>query len=59
LHDINFSVEEGSLVAIIGAVGSGKSSILAALLGEMNKISGSVNTKVSFFFSLMLFFLKL
>ena len=40
-------VEEGSLVAVVGAVGSGKSSLLSAILGEMDKSSGSVFVRVS------------
>lgn len=47
LHNINLRVKEGSLVAIVGTVGSGKSSLLSAILGEMDKITGRVNTKVS------------
>lgn len=43
LEDIELSVEKGSLVAIVGPVGSGKSSLISAILGEMHKISGSVN----------------
>lgn len=39
-------MEEGSLVAVVGAVGAGKSSLLSALLGEMDKVSGTVNVKV-------------
>jgi ABC-type multidrug transport system ATPase subunit len=39
-------VEEGSLVAVVGTVGAGKSSLLSALLGEMEKVKGSVNIKV-------------
>jgi len=42
LEDINISVKKGSLVAIVGTVGSGKSSLLSAILGEMKKQSGSV-----------------
>ncbi|CAB3223722.1 unnamed protein product [Arctia plantaginis] len=44
LININLRIPRGSLVAVVGAVGSGKSSLLAALLGEMNKTSGRVNT---------------
>lgn len=44
LKNINLHVPRGSLVAVVGAVGSGKSSLLSALLGEMNKMSGRVNT---------------
>lgn len=36
----------GSLVAVVGTVGSGKSSLLQALLGEMEKIKGTVTIKV-------------
>ncbi|KAH7620070.1 putative ABC transporter C family member 10 [Nannochloris sp. 'desiccata'] len=35
LHDINFEIQAGQLVIVVGSVGSGKSSLLAALLGEM------------------------
>ncbi|CAG8473230.1 8866_t:CDS:10 [Racocetra persica] len=42
LEDINFSVRKGELVAIVG---SGKSSLLSALLGEMEKISGEVTVR--------------
>ena len=37
LQDINFQAN-GNLVAIIGEVGAGKSSLLAALLGEIPKV---------------------
>ena len=42
LSDIEFSIGRHELVAIIGGVGSGKSSLLAALAGDMRKTSGSV-----------------
>ena len=35
MRDINMEVKEGQLVCIVGRVGSGKSSLLSALLGEM------------------------
>lgn len=44
LKNINLQVEKGKCVAVVGTVGSGKSSLLSALLGEMDKISGRVNT---------------
>ncbi|XP_011636992.1 multidrug resistance-associated protein 1 isoform X1 [Pogonomyrmex barbatus] len=47
LRNINFHVEQGQLIAIVGTVGSGKSSLLSALLGEMDKLNGRVNTKGS------------
>ena len=47
LSNINLKVRPGSLVAVVGPVGAGKSSLLSALLGEMYKQSGYVNTSVS------------
>ncbi|XP_044271387.1 multidrug resistance-associated protein 1 isoform X5 [Tribolium madens] len=44
LKNINIRVEKKSLCAVVGSVGSGKSSLLSAFLGEMDKISGRVNT---------------
>eukprot|EP01029_Cantina_marsupialis_P003080 TRINITY_DN1290_c0_g1_i7.p1 TRINITY_DN1290_c0_g1~~TRINITY_DN1290_c0_g1_i7.p1 ORF type:complete len:1228 (-),score=221.18 TRINITY_DN1290_c0_g1_i7:236-3691(-) len=43
LSDINLNVKKGELLIIIGSVGSGKSSLLQALLGEMKQIDGSLN----------------
>uniref|UniRef100_A0A0C9S8B2 TSA: Wollemia nobilis Ref_Wollemi_Transcript_11795_5173 transcribed RNA sequence n=1 Tax=Wollemia nobilis TaxID=56998 RepID=A0A0C9S8B2_9CONI len=42
LHNINIQLRSGSLVAIVGTVGSGKSSLLSSVLGEMPKLSGKV-----------------
>ncbi|XP_015081243.1 ABC transporter C family member 14-like, partial [Solanum pennellii] len=42
LKDINLQVRKGELAAIVGMVGSGKSSLLASMLGELHKISGEV-----------------
>jgi ABC-type multidrug transport system fused ATPase/permease subunit len=42
LQDINFQIARNELVAVIGSVGSGKSSLLAALAGDMRKTSGEV-----------------
>jgi len=39
-------VPPGSLLAVVGAVGSGKSSLLSAMLGEMDKVKGKVKVKV-------------
>lgn len=50
LKNINLRIKPGSLVAIVGQVGSGKSSLISAFLGELRKISGSVNVNVSFEF---------
>jgi ABC-type multidrug transport system fused ATPase/permease subunit len=42
LKDVNIQVKKGDFVIIHGSVGSGKSSLCAALLGEMEKLSGKV-----------------
>merc|ERR1712159_163780 len=41
LQDISCEIESGSLVAVVGSVGSGKSSFLSAILGEMESIGDS------------------
>ena len=43
---INLTVPQGCLLAVVGPVGAGKSSLLSALLGELSKVEGSVNIKV-------------
>ena len=47
LQNIELNVRHGQLVAVVGTVGSGKSSILSALLGEMKKDAGKVVVNVS------------
>ncbi|CAN6460901.1 unnamed protein product [Victoria cruziana] len=42
LSGINLKVEKGMRVAICGTVGSGKSSLLSSVLGEIPKLSGMV-----------------
>ncbi|GAB9466096.1 Abc transporter c family member 5 [Globisporangium polare] len=42
LKNVNLKVKKGDLVVVHGAVGVGKSSLCSALLGETEKISGSV-----------------
>uniref|UniRef100_A0AAF5CVD0 Uncharacterized protein n=1 Tax=Strongyloides stercoralis TaxID=6248 RepID=A0AAF5CVD0_STRER len=42
LSNINIDIENGDLVVIIGKVGSGKSSLLSGILGEMSTLSGTV-----------------
>lgn len=43
----SFFVRRGELVAIIGRVGSGKSSLLSGLLGELQREEGRVVTRGS------------
>ncbi|KAG8182128.1 hypothetical protein JTE90_002622 [Oedothorax gibbosus] len=45
LKNINLSVPKGKLIAVIGPVGSGKSSLISAILGEMSKESGSIDMR--------------
>ncbi|XP_022716766.1 ABC transporter C family member 3-like [Durio zibethinus] len=42
LKDINLKVCQGMRVAVCGTVGSGKSSLLSCILGEVPKISGTL-----------------
>ncbi|EJY57511.1 AAEL017209-PA [Aedes aegypti] len=50
LKNINLAVKKGKLSAVVGSVGTGKSSLISALLGEMEKIKGTVNTDGSIAF---------
>ncbi|XP_048799527.1 multidrug resistance-associated protein 1-like isoform X4 [Lagopus muta] len=47
LKNLSVSIPAGSLVAVVGQVGSGKSSFLSALLGEMEKLEGTVHRRGS------------
>uniref|UniRef100_A0A8C5NA28 Multidrug resistance-associated protein 1 n=1 Tax=Gouania willdenowi TaxID=441366 RepID=A0A8C5NA28_GOUWI len=47
LKRLNVCIPEKTLVAVVGHVGSGKSSLLSALLGEMDKLEGAVTVKGS------------
>lgn len=40
LRDVNFQIGRNELVAVIGTVGSGKTSLLAALAGDMRRTNG-------------------
>lgn len=42
IPNLTMEIPRGKLVAIVGSVGSGKSSILSGLIGEMKQISGTV-----------------
>ena len=42
LEDINLTVHKGELVGVLGRVGSGKSSLLSAIIGDMRKAEGEV-----------------
>ena len=41
LEKLDLNIKQGELVAVVGKIGSGKSSLLAAILGELDKVRGS------------------
>ena len=45
LKDANLEVLEGQLLMVVGEVGSGKSSLLSALLGEMSVQAGQASVR--------------
>ncbi|KAI0810725.1 ABC transporter family protein [Xylaria sp. FL0064] len=42
LEELNLAIGRKEIIAVIGSVGSGKTSLLAALAGDMRKIAGEV-----------------
>uniref|UniRef100_A0A3B3DPP9 ATP-binding cassette sub-family C member 5 n=1 Tax=Oryzias melastigma TaxID=30732 RepID=A0A3B3DPP9_ORYME len=42
LHCINLRVRQGELLGVCGSVGSGKTSLMSAILGQMTLLEGSV-----------------
>ncbi|WWC68921.1 uncharacterized protein I206_102857 [Kwoniella pini CBS 10737] len=42
IEDLNLNIPRGTIVGIVGSVGSGKSSLLQGLIGEMSILTGSV-----------------
>ncbi|XP_069836109.1 ATP-binding cassette sub-family C member 2 [Dendropsophus ebraccatus] len=47
VKNVNLDIKEGHLVAVVGGVGSGKSSLVSAMLGEMDHVKGHINIKGS------------
>jgi ATP-binding cassette subfamily C (CFTR/MRP) protein 1 len=43
LNGIDLEIKKGQFVAIVGGVGSGKSSLLSAILGEIARMEGSIS----------------
>lgn len=54
--NISVDIPPGSLVGVTGFVGSGKSSLLAAILGDMHLLEGTMTTsaRIPFFCCLCL-----
>ncbi|XP_068578796.1 ATP-binding cassette sub-family C member 2 [Cebidichthys violaceus] len=50
LKNVSMDIKPGRLVAVVGAVGSGKSSLMSALLGEMYSTKGFINIQGSLAF---------
>ena len=50
MENITFEVSENELLSIVGSVGSGKSSLLMALLGEMPSIIGNIKLNGKVFY---------
>ncbi|KAF9288796.1 hypothetical protein BGZ68_010621 [Mortierella alpina] len=42
LSDINLQILEGSLTAVVGRIGQGKTSLLSAIMGEMYRRQGTI-----------------
>ncbi|XP_060667308.1 ABC transporter C family member 13 isoform X2 [Ziziphus jujuba] len=47
LNHVDLSLPRGSFIAVIGEVGSGKSSLLNSILGEMQLVRGSIHSNGS------------
>lgn len=45
LKNISLSIKKGELVAIVGSVAAGKSSLIQAIAGEMNPTAGSISRR--------------
>jgi ABC-type transport system involved in cytochrome bd biosynthesis fused ATPase/permease subunit len=56
LRNINLEIVKGSLNVIVGPVGSGKSSLISAILGKMKKNEGKTHNLNKFHVSISNFF---
>ncbi|OCT78465.1 hypothetical protein XELAEV_18029562mg [Xenopus laevis] len=48
LYSIDLDIEKGKLIGICGSVGSGKTSLVSAILGQMTLLEGSIAVSSSF-----------
>ena len=46
---INLEIPVAQLIAVVGHVGAGKSSLISAILGEMNVVEGQIKRNVNYF----------
>ncbi|KAF9937446.1 hypothetical protein BGZ67_001284 [Mortierella alpina] len=47
ISSVNLALQKNSLLSVIGRVGSGKSSLIAALCGDLERVSGEVRVRGS------------
>ena len=45
LHNVSLEATKGQLVMVVGVVGSGKSSLISSLLGELHSRGGTVEVR--------------
>ncbi|KAJ3307775.1 hypothetical protein HDU76_004381, partial [Blyttiomyces sp. JEL0837] len=45
IKNLTLGIPRGKLTCVVGSVGSGKSSLLSSIIGEMTKVSGSVSVR--------------
>ncbi|XP_042315891.1 multidrug resistance-associated protein 5 isoform X1 [Sceloporus undulatus] len=48
LYNVDLEIEKGKLVGICGSVGSGKTSLISAILGQMTLLEGSISVDGTF-----------
>ncbi|XP_066459128.1 ATP-binding cassette sub-family C member 5 isoform X1 [Eleutherodactylus coqui] len=48
LYNIDLEIEKGKLIGICGSVGSGKTSLISAILGQMTLLEGSIAVNGNF-----------
>lgn len=48
LNNLNFSIEEGDYLAIVGENGAGKSTLMKTILGLIKPVEGAINTSLDY-----------
>ena len=47
LKNLSLSIKRGELVAVVGSVAAGKSSLIQAIIGELNPSAGTISRRKS------------